>query len=110
MEDRWIIIPDGPNEKGELFIRFYRSWSQFKIWTVKVVGVKIAEEEKKGLVGKIFGRGKWNSGEEEGRTRIVEVVWEGDKERYNVSGEDIVRGVLGIMKSTLGVNLESGKA
>jgi hypothetical protein len=109
MEDRWIIIPDGPNEKGELFMRFYRSWSGFKIWAVKVVDVKIAEEGKKGLVGKIFESGKWKSGEE-GRTMIVEVVWERDKERYNVSGEGIVRDVLGVMKSTLGVNLESGKA
>lgn len=63
--------------------------------------------KKRGVVGKVFGKAK--SKEPERMAKIVEIIWEGDKERYNVKEKEVLDMALEVMKSVLGADLASVK-
>jgi hypothetical protein len=65
MEDKWFIYTDGPDGQGNAVVHMHRSWTGYKLIELKIK-VPIGED------GKIRGED----------SRITEIVWEEDEERF----------------------------
>jgi len=99
MDDRWIIISDGPNSNHELIVRMYRSWSGFKAFAVKIENVHV----ELCTCGEIEWPRKKDMEEE---AVITKIIRESDTSRFGEIDDKFAKEmVLGVFKNVLEVDL-----
>ncbi|KAF6823946.1 hypothetical protein CMUS01_10461 [Colletotrichum musicola] len=79
MEDRWMCRSDGPDERGNMVVHVYRSWTGHEQFQIKV--------ESRGSHGPA-DRGAETDGSDGQKAAITEITWDEGGEDTKVSEED----------------------
>lgn len=95
MEDRWMCRSDGPDERGNLVVHVYRSWTGHEQFQIKV------EEARASHGAADRGSEKDGLGDGVPKAAITEITWDARNGDVQVSEEDAKNLATMVLKRVL---------